>query len=174
MTDSTHSDFPIIGWREWLTLPELGISKVKAKIDTGARSSALHASEIERFQRDGKEWVRFYIHSEQHGRQDAIAAESPLLDIRNIRSSSGQVQERPIIQTVAKLGPRQWPIELSLTNRDEMGFRMLLGRQAIRHQFLVDSGQSYLQSSKRATRHKTKPRDVDSRQSAHSEQESPV
>lgn len=158
MSNAPTGNLLIIGWREWLSLPALGAAQVKAKIDTGARSSALHASDIERFQQNGEDWVRFYICPDQRSQpqEGAIAAHARLLDVRNIRSSSGQVQQRPIIQTMAKLGPYQWPIELSLTNRDEMGFRMLLGRQAIRQRFLVDSGQSYLQSSQRAIRRRAK------------------
>ncbi|MEO0539313.1 MAG: ATP-dependent zinc protease [Cyanobacteria bacterium P01_A01_bin.105] len=154
MPNSPAGELPVIGWREWLSLPDLGIARVKAKIDTGARSSALHAFNIEVFTRGGIEFVRFQMHPRQRSRQLVVSAEAKLLDQRNIRSSSGQAQQRPVIQTMVKLGPHRWPIELSLTNRDDMGFRMLLGRQAVRYQFLVDSGQSYVRSSKRLAKRK--------------------
>ena len=137
----------MIGWREWLYLPDLEIASIKAKIDTGARSSALHAFDIKIFERQGRDLVRFKVHPHQHNDTDAIAAEAELLDIRDIRNSGGQEQFRPVIKTTVVLGEQRWPIELTLTNRDLMGFRMLLGRQAVRDRFLVNSGKSYLQSS---------------------------
>ncbi len=146
MTRSQYTDLPVIGWRERLALPHLGITQIKAKIDTGARSSALHAFDIETFTREGKAWVRFSIHPHQHNSIDTIAAEAELLDTRAVKNSGGQAQTRPVIQTLVALGGQQWPIELTLTNRDVMGFRMLLGRQAVRQRFLVDAGKSYLQS----------------------------
>lgn len=137
----------IIGWREWVTLPELSIAAIKAKIDTGARSSALHAFEIETFQQKGQTIVRFLIHPQQRSIRQTIRAEAVLLDYRHVRNSGGQAELRPVIQTTVALGDQHWPIELTLTNRDVMGFRMLLGRQAIRGHFLVDAGRSFLQSS---------------------------
>ncbi|MBD2577088.1 RimK/LysX family protein [Oscillatoria sp. FACHB-1406] len=138
---------PVIGWREFLSLPELGIDKIKAKIDTGARSSALHAFDIEHFERDGVPSVRFKVHPEQRNGNVTAIAEAPLLDERHVRNSGGQTQMRPVIQTTIGLGERRWAIELTLTNRDAMGFRMLLGRQGIRRQFWVDAGRSFLWSS---------------------------
>ncbi len=135
-------------------MPDLGITRIKAKIDTGARSSALHAFDIEIFKQRGLDFVRFKVHPYQHNSTDTITAESELLDIRNVRNSGGHAQSRPVIQTTVTLGERQWPLELTLTNRDVMGFRMLLGRQAVRQRFLIDSGRSYLQSSART--HKLK------------------
>ncbi|MEO0456793.1 MAG: ATP-dependent zinc protease [Cyanobacteria bacterium P01_A01_bin.114] len=154
MTASQHS-LPIIGWREWLTLPDLEISGLKAKVDTGARSSALHAFDIELFQRQGVDFVRFKVHPAQRSDAEIVSAEAKLLDIRAVRNSGGQARRRPVIQTTVALGGQQWPIELTLTNRDEMGFRMLLGRQAVRQRFLIDAGKSYLQSSKRSHKPKT-------------------
>ncbi|MGD2180036.1 ATP-dependent zinc protease [Lusitaniella coriacea] len=143
----TPSQLPVIGWREYLQLPELGISEIKAKIDTGARSSALHAFDIEYFERDGTPMVSFKVHPRQRDNHPTIQTEAKLLDKREVRSSSGQAQLRPVIQTSVQLGDEQWSIELTLTNRDDMGFRMLLGREAVRRRFLVDAGNSYLQSS---------------------------
>ncbi|MEC4895106.1 MAG: RimK/LysX family protein [Oscillatoria sp. PMC 1051.18] len=137
---------PIIGWRERIALPELGISQVKAKIDTGARSSALHAFDVEIFPRDGQEMVRFQVHPYQRDSKTTVVAEAKLLDRREVRNSGGVAQLRPAIATVVELGGIQWQIELTLTNRDVMGFRMLLGRQALRRRFLVDPGNSFVQS----------------------------
>ncbi|MEM8805577.1 MAG: ATP-dependent zinc protease [Cyanobacteria bacterium P01_G01_bin.38] len=154
MTVSQQSDLPVMGWREWLTLPNLGIPDIKAKIDTGARSSALHAFDIEMFQRQGTDFVRFKVHPHQRNNTEIITAEAKLLDVRLVRNSGGQTERRPVIQTVVALAGQQWSVELTLTNRDEMGFRMLLGRQAVRQRFLIDAGKSYLQSSKPTHKHK--------------------
>lgn len=134
----------VVGWREWLALPDLGITQIKAKVDTGARSSALHAFDIHRCDRDGVEQVRFRVHPRQRDTTLTITAAAPILAERWIRSSSGQRQYRPVITTWVTLGEQRWPIELTLTNRDAMGFRMLLGREAVRRRFLVDPGRSYL------------------------------
>lgn len=135
---------PIIGWREWVQLPQLGIAKVKAKIDTGARSSSLHAYDLKYEERDGKQWVRFKVHTRQRSTADQVVAESPVLEFRKVRSSNGQVTKRPVILTKVDLLGQLCEIELTLANRDSMGFRMLLGREAIRGRMLVDSGASYL------------------------------
>lgn len=119
---------------------------IKAKIDTGARSSALHAFDLERFERDGQSMVRFSIHPFQRNDAVVTVAEALLMDERDVRSSSGHAESRPVISTPVQLGDRQWSIELTLTNRDVMGFRMLLGRQAVRDRYWVDPGRSYLQS----------------------------
>ncbi len=138
---------PIIGWRERISLPDIKITSIKAKIDTGARSSALHAFEIEIFQRKGQDFVRFKVHPLQRSQKKLVTVEAKLLEMRKVRNSGGKAESRPVIQTAVAIGTQQWPIELTLTNRDVMGFRMLLGRQAIRNRFLVDAAQSYLQSS---------------------------
>ncbi|ACK69074.1 protein of unknown function DUF785 [Gloeothece citriformis PCC 7424] len=134
----------VIGWREWLNLPELGIKHIKAKIDTGARSSALHAFHIQPFQVQGKDMIRFGVHPYQRNNHDTITAEAELLEWREVRNSGGVAQLRPVIKTQVELGEQQWLIELTLTNRDVMGFRMLLGREAVRKRFLVDPSRSYL------------------------------
>lgn len=135
---------PVIGWREWLTLPELGIARIKVKVDTGARSSALHATDIERFERRDASWVRFRVHPLQRSSRREVVAEAPLADWRMVRSSSGKATLRPVIRTSARLGELDWPIEVTLVNRDVMGFRMLLGRSAVRRRFLVDCGRSFV------------------------------
>ncbi len=132
-----------IGWREYVSLPDLGISAIKAKVDTGARSSSLHAFEMETYQKEGLEYVRFKIHPLQRNIKRVIEVETPVYDVRSVKSSSGESSLRPVIVTMVKLMGEAWPIELTLANRDEMGFRMLLGREAIRGRMLVDSGSSY-------------------------------
>lgn len=134
---------PVIGWREWVALPELGVSAIKAKVDTGARTSSLHAFGIEEFERDGAQWVRFVIHPEQDRARPAIPAELPLADRRAVRNSGGREELRPVVEAIIELYGQRWPIEITLTRRDAMGFRMLLGRQAIRRRFTVDPGASY-------------------------------
>ncbi|MEO0847424.1 MAG: RimK/LysX family protein [Cyanobacteria bacterium J06648_1] len=135
----------IIGWREFVSLPELNIDRVKAKIDTGARSSAIHAFNIQELSHQGKQIIRFQVHPQQRDRQTTVTAEAELLEYREIRNSGGIAQLRPVIKTNIEVGEHIWSIELSLTDRDVMGFRMLLGRQAVRNKFLVDPGGSYLQ-----------------------------
>ena len=113
------------------------------KLDTGARTSSLHAFGIERFEHEGTDMVRFQIYPKQRSAKGAIDVEAPIVDERWIRNSGGQRELRPVIETTLGLGNRSWSIELTLTRRDEMGFRMLLGRQALRTRVLVDSGRSY-------------------------------
>jgi hypothetical protein len=144
-TDMEHqmSDLPVIGWREWVGLPDLGVKAIKAKVDTGARSSSLHAFDLQEFTRDGVDWVRFQIHPVQRKSLDAVSSEAAVIAFRSVRSSSGKATVRPVIVTNVLLLGVAWPIELTLANRDEMGFRMLLGREAIRQRYLVDAGKSY-------------------------------
>ena len=133
----------IIGWREWVRLPDLNISCVKAKIDTGARTSSLHAFDIETFEKHGVDWVRFKVHPEQKNNDFYVISEAQLHEYRDIKSSSGHQTRRPVIVTNVEILGEFWPIELTLANRDEMGFRMLLGREGIRGRMLVDPGKSY-------------------------------
>ncbi len=156
MLQSSQRQLPIIGWREQVTLPELGISTIKAKIDTGARSSTLHAIDVEIFQDQEKKMVRFKVHPYQRNTRQTVTAVAELFDQRQVRNSGGHTQLRPVIQTTVELGGDRWLIELTLTNRDVMGFRMLLGRQAIRDRFLVDAGRSFLHSSTETHKKKTK------------------
>jgi hypothetical protein len=133
-----------IGWREWVALPDLGVTRIKAKIDTGARSSAIHAFGLEHFRRRGHDIVRFTIHPLQRSNKRVVIAEAEMVDERIVRSSNGVHALRPVIITRLEILGESWPIELTLASRDEMGFRMLLGRQAIRSRFLIDPGRSYL------------------------------
>jgi hypothetical protein len=132
-----------IGWREWVGLPDLSIRSIKAKIDTGARSSCLHAFDIEPFVRDGQQWVRFDVHPIQRNDRLVKRCEAVVFDRRHVRSSNGLTSERFVIQTTLMVVGQPVPIELTLANRDAMGFRMLIGREAMRGRFLVDSGRSY-------------------------------
>jgi hypothetical protein len=137
-------DRPSIGWREWVGLPDLGIGAIKAKVDTGARTSALHAYKIEPFRRAGALWIRFELHPMQRSEAMKVACEARAVDERTVRNSGGGAEHRYIIRTLLKLGDRSWPIELALANRDQMGFRMLLGRTALEDRVLVEPGLSYL------------------------------
>lgn len=134
---------PVIGWREWVGLPGFGVDQIKAKVDTGARSSSLHAFALHAFTRDGQEWVRFSVHPVQRKALKMVVVEAPVLEYRSVRSSSGKSSLRPVVVTQLRLLDKTWPIELTLASRDEMGFRMLLGREAIRGRFLVDAAHSY-------------------------------
>lgn len=146
---------PAVGWREWVTLPDLGIVAVKAKVDTGARSSSLHAFDLEFFRRGRKDWVRFKVHPFQRDTKRTVQTEAELLEYRTVRSSGGHETLRPVIMTTVRLLERDWPIELTLASRDTMGFRMLLGRQALRGHYIVDPGRSYYNGIPR--RKKKKP-----------------
>ncbi|MBI9104366.1 MAG: ATP-dependent zinc protease [Spirochaetales bacterium] len=138
-----NKSLPIIGWREWISLPDLGIEAIKVKVDSGARSSSLHAKNIHEFEKFGEKWVKFQIYPVQRRSNLKVETEAPLLEYRHVRSSSGKSSLRPVIITNIKLSGVLLPIEITLTSRDEMGFRMLLGREAFRNRFLVDAGKSY-------------------------------
>jgi hypothetical protein len=135
---------PAIGWREWVALPALGVGAIKVKVDSGARSSSLHAYAVREFRRDGRLMVAFTIHPLQRETHTTIEAEAELLEYRHVRSSGGHQTRRPVIVTPIKLFGQRWEIELTLASRDSMGFRMLLGRQAVRRRFLIDPARSFL------------------------------
>jgi hypothetical protein len=145
-----------VGWREWVALPELGIDRIKVKVDTGARTSALHAFRIQPFMKEARMYVRFYIHPLQRRSNPEIACEVPVIDERTVTSSSGRREHRFVVETRLRIGEFEWPIEVTLTNRDEMGFRMLLGRQALRRRLVVDPGSSYLIGAKPKVKRKRK------------------
>lgn len=133
-----------LGWREWLALPDLGLPAIKAKVDTGAKTSALHAFEVERFRRGGQDYVRFAIHPLQNIEDLVVGCEAPLVDERLVSDSGGHREMRLVIKTQLQLCGAQWPIELTLTNRDSMQFRMLLGRAAMLGKVVVNPNASYL------------------------------
>ncbi|RYY73190.1 MAG: ATP-dependent zinc protease [Gammaproteobacteria bacterium] len=134
----------LIGWREWVSLPDLTIPFIKAKVDTGAKTSALHAFYLEPFDRNGKPWVRFGVHPLQASLNDVVNCEAPVKDVRRVTDSGGHAEMRPVIETALLVQGEVRLIELTLTDRESMMFRMLLGRNALRRRFVVDSGKSFL------------------------------
>lgn len=143
MSKSSHSN-TLIGWREWVSLPDLGVDWLKAKIDTGARTSSLHAFDIAEFDRDGESWVRFRVKPWQDSQEDAVEVECPVHDRRAVRSSSGHAQVRYVVELLIRLYDREVLAEVTLSNRDEMGFRMLIGREALRQGYVVDPARSFV------------------------------
>ena len=134
------------GWREWIELPDFGITGVKAKIDTGARTSALHALNLHSIRRNGKPWARFDVQPLQKKNSATVRCEAPVIDHREVRNSGGQVEHRVVIETTIAIGGEAWPIEVTLTNRSDMRFRMLLGRTALRGRGLVNPSRSFVSS----------------------------
>lgn len=139
----------VLGWREWIGFPELGIGQIKAKVDTGARTSCLHAFVVEPFELDGARWVRFAIHPQQRDTTEEIWCEAPIKDQRTVRDSGGHEEQRFVIETLVTIGAEQHRIEVTLTDRDSMKFRVLLGRTAIRGHYVVDSGRSYARGKRK-------------------------
>ncbi len=133
-----------IGWREWLALPELDVPAIKVKVDTGARTSALHACSIEPFSRAGRDYVSFRLHPLQRRTDVERVCEAPVKDRRTITDSGGHRERRYIIETPICYGGVEWPIEITLTNRGTMQFRMLLGRTAMADRLIVDPAASFL------------------------------
>ncbi|GAB3014092.1 ATP-dependent zinc protease family protein [Bowmanella dokdonensis] len=133
-----------LGWREWGSLPQLGIDKIKMKVDTGAKTSCLHAFDLQPFEHEGQEWVRIHLHPVQDDNDTVLICEARVLDQRKVRDSGGHEEVRYVVETELVLADRRFPIELTLTNRDSMRFRMLLGRQAMCGRFMVDPEKSYL------------------------------
>jgi len=145
-----------IGWREWVRLPELGDCTVKAKVDTGARTSSLHAYDVTEFERDGQSWVRFSFHPVQRDEETEVSTEARLVDRRTVTASNGQSELRYVVETEALIDGEPVPIELTLTRRDAMGFRMLLGRRALRGRFVVDPKRSYRTAESKQVRKRAK------------------
>ena len=143
MNERSHSS-TLAGWREWVQLPEIGVPWVKAKLDTGAQTSSIHAYDIEAFDREGEAWVRYTVRPWQRSTEDEVTVESPVHDVRRIRSSSGHVEERFVVLITVVLVGHEVVAEVTLTNRDQMGFRMLIGREALAQGFDVSSSRSFL------------------------------
>jgi hypothetical protein len=137
---------PLIGWREWVQLPALSSVPVKAKIDTGARTSVLHAFRLAIRTESDEVWADFEVHPVQHSQAHSTPVSHRVAGYRRVRSSSGHLERRPVIRTPIRIGPHRFEIDVTLTSRDEMGFRMLLGRAAVRRRFWVDPGRSFLHS----------------------------
>lgn len=138
----------VVGWREWVAFPEIGLPAVRAKVDTGAATSALHAHAIEAFRRDGEPWARFVVHPffRRH-RRVVVHCEAPVVDERTVTSSSGHADTRVVVGLTLRLGVRsdapEWPVEVTLADRQTMSFPMLLGREAMAGRVVVDPGASF-------------------------------
>lgn len=146
---SITKKLPRIGWREWLSLPELGIHHIKAKIDTGARTSALHAFSLNPYFESQQQKIRFDIHPLQNNTTEMVTCIADVIDKRLVTDSGGHSEERYVICTPITLGGQTWSIEITLTERDSMLFRMLLGRNAIRKRFLINPGRSFITTKKK-------------------------
>jgi hypothetical protein len=143
-TYETTRDATVVGWREWVRLDSVGVPWIKAKVDTGARTSSLHAFDLQRYDVDGQPWVRFDVHPWQATAEDPVTVELPVHDVRTVRSSSGHEESRYVVLLQVLLAHRAVDAEVTLTDRDEMGFRMLVGREALVQGFLVDPAASYV------------------------------
>jgi hypothetical protein len=150
------SEILTLGWREWVGLPDLGLPKIKAKVDTGARTSALHAFMLRPFVDDGVQRIEFHLHPHQRDNKTMLACSADVVDRRTVTDSGGHREERWVILSLLTIGSNSWPIEVTLTARDDMRFRMLLGRNALNHRALVDSAASYLVGKKPKRKKKKK------------------
>jgi len=143
--------FPILGWNEWVSLPGLNVPKIKCKVDTGARTSALHTFYVEEFEENSIHRVRFGLHPDQNKTDREIHCVADVVDTRNVTDSGGHTESRIVIVTPVIIGNQSWPIEVTLTNRDSMRYRMLLGRAAIEDNFVVDAGATMLMGEPSST-----------------------
>lgn len=145
--NSTHNQINTkirVGWREWVSLPELGIQAIKAKVDTGARTSCLHTFAIQEYEKKGEKWVKFMIHPIQYQKMPEQECHAKVIDMRTVRDSSGHESFRYVINTLLVIGVHSYTIEITLTARDKMKFRMLLGRTAMEGRLLVDPEASFI------------------------------
>jgi hypothetical protein len=144
MSSKSRKKKSTFGWREWVALPELGIDRIKAKVDTGARTSALHAFSVRDFEEDGMRRVEFKMHPIQGDDETVIVCTADIKDQRVVRDSGGHEETRWVIETPVRVGSESWPVEITLTARDDMLFRMLLGRTALKGRAVVDPSRSFL------------------------------
>ncbi len=142
------NDLLMFGWREWVGLPELGVSRIKAKVDTGARTSALHAFELRPYMENDVQCVEFSLHPNQRDLETVVVCRAEAIDQRMVTDSGGHKEERWVISTLLSIASHTWPIEITLTARDNMKFRMLLGRNALKDRALVNASTSYLVGKK--------------------------
>lgn len=133
-----------VGWKEWIALPQLGLPAIDAKIDTGAKTSAIHAFELDVFEHPDGLYVRFSLHPDRRDTSYAVSCELPVIDRRMVRDSGGHGEMRFVARTLLHLGSDFWPIEVTLTNRENMAYRMLLGREALRDRVLVNPAKAHL------------------------------
>ena len=144
LSQKTSKTLHVLGWREWAKLPKLGISRIKIKVDTGAKTSSIHVSKFKIYYSNLKPMVRFSVHPLQRNSKLTVQCTAELIDQRWVKTSSGHSTWRPVIKTEIQFGSICFPIELTLADRDLMGYRMLLGREAIRNRFVVDPSHAYL------------------------------
>lgn len=133
-----------LGWREWVSLPDLGLQHIKAKVDTGARTSAIHAFALRSYEKDGDERVEFRMHPNQKDTETVVVCDARIVDKRVVTDSGGHKEERLVIETTLQIGEHAWPIEATLTARDDMLFRMLVGRTAMKNRAVVNPGRSFV------------------------------
>ncbi|MBT8138650.1 MAG: RimK/LysX family protein [Gammaproteobacteria bacterium] len=139
----TYSAKTIIGWREWCAMDDLALPAVAAKIDTGAKTSSLHAFDLEYYERKDERWVKFMVHPVQRHKRPEVRCKARVVETRKVVSSNGQAERRPVIETTLRMGQHNFTTEITLSNRDEMGFRMLVGRQTLAKKFVVDPALSW-------------------------------
>ena len=143
--EAATADLLVLGWREWLLLPQLGLGPLKVKLDTGARSSSMHVDTLEEFQRDGAHWLRFTVRLARREPHE-VCCEAPSTARRTVTDTSGRRTERWFIRTGVQLAGQRFDIDINLTNRRHMLFPMLLGRQALTGRFVIDPSRSYTQA----------------------------
>jgi hypothetical protein len=136
-----------LGWREWVSLPDLGLPHIKAKVDTGARTSAIHAFALNTYEKDGQERVEFRMHPNQKDTETVVVCDAAVIDKRVVTDSGGHKEERLVIETTLQIGRHSWSVEATLTARDNMLFRMLIGRTAMKGRAVVDPARSYVVGS---------------------------
>ncbi|MBA6293905.1 ATP-dependent zinc protease [Colwellia sp. MB3u-70] len=136
----------IIGSLETITLPDLAITDIQVRVDTGAKTSSLHVDNIKKFKKNGKVMVRFDLHPDVYNVENMVSCEAPIHDIRRVKSSNGTAEQRYVISTPVKLGSELWPIEITLTDRSDMSYLMLFGREAIGERFLIDPSKAFVNS----------------------------